>query len=71
MLEILSYAINHYWPVQSLYLLEDGSGNEMLRNLKNGICDVILLNGRIFLIFIRPDSSTNPKGVTSEDSKAL
>lgn len=40
----MPYAVNQYWPVQRLYPLEDGSDHLILRNLKNGICDVILLN---------------------------
>jgi hypothetical protein len=40
----MPYAVNQYWPVQRLYLLEDGNDGEILRNFINGICDVILQN---------------------------
>jgi hypothetical protein len=40
----MPFSVNQYWPVQRLYVLEDGNDHETLRNFKNGICEVILLN---------------------------
>jgi hypothetical protein len=58
----MSYAINHYWPLQRLCPLEDVNDNEILRNLKNGICNVVLLNVTDIPDFSQASQEHKPKG---------